>query len=88
MDEADELRREIAAEAQLDLTVIDTDPYTGDVVMAEPDAADVDLLSAARVLERWTRVAGIMDCHSSLTRAMSSPSRSSHGLSERSSDAA
>ncbi len=58
LDEADELRQDIADEAQLDLTSFDTDPYTGVVFAEEPDPADVHLLSAVRVLERWTRVAG------------------------------
>lgn len=58
LDEADELRRIIADEAKLDLTYFDTDPYTGVVLADEPEPADVDVLSAMRVLERWTSVAG------------------------------
>jgi hypothetical protein len=57
LDEADELRGEIAEEAELDLTHFDADPY-GVVIAEEPDPRDVDLLSAMRVLERWTKVAG------------------------------
>lgn len=58
LDEADELRREIADEAELDLTVLETDPYSGAIVAEEPDPSDVDKLSAVRVLERWATVAG------------------------------
>lgn len=58
LDEAAELRRAIADEAKLDLTYFDTNPYTGAVLAEEPDPDDVDVLSAVRVLERWTSVAG------------------------------
>ncbi|MCW2674656.1 MAG: hypothetical protein JWP14_3245 [Frankiales bacterium] len=57
LDEADQLREEIAAEAELDLTTFGED-YDGFVVLDEPDSEDVDLLTSVRVLERWDKVAG------------------------------
>ncbi|MGH3834346.1 MAG: reverse transcriptase domain-containing protein [Pseudonocardiaceae bacterium] len=58
LDEADALRQEIADEAKLDLTKLDTDDYDDSVVVTPPDERDVDLLASARVLERWESVAG------------------------------
>jgi RNA-directed DNA polymerase len=58
LDDADELRREIAEEAKLDLTVFDSNPYGDTDDIEEPDQVDVDLLSAFRVVERWTKIAG------------------------------
>lgn len=56
LDRAKELREEIAAEAELDLTEYDAD--YGDVVVEPPDQEDVDILASVRVLERWDKVAG------------------------------
>lgn len=58
LDEADDLRRQLADEAELDLTRFDTNPYDGSVVAEAPAQADVDALSALRILEHWTSVAG------------------------------
>lgn len=58
LDASDELRRELADEAELDLTHFDMDPYDGTVVAEEPAQSDVDALSTLRILERWTSVAG------------------------------
>lgn len=58
LDASDDLRRELADEAELDLTRFDTDPYDGSVVAEAPAQSDVDALSALRILERWSSVAG------------------------------
>jgi RNA-directed DNA polymerase len=57
LERAENLRAEIAEEAELDLTHY-LATYDGDVEVIEPVAADVDHLTAVRVLERWQRVAG------------------------------
>jgi RNA-directed DNA polymerase len=58
LDAAEKLRLDIAEEAKLDLTQSDNDPYSGEPTTLAPEAEDVDLLSAVRVLERWKVVAG------------------------------
>jgi hypothetical protein len=59
LDEGDRLRKEIADDAELDLTEFAEDTYNGTfVVVEEPNEDDVDFLTAIRVLERWDRVAG------------------------------
>jgi hypothetical protein len=60
LDEADRLREEIALEAELDLldlTRFETDWYDSSVVAVTPEPGDIDRLAAARVLERWSRLA-------------------------------
>jgi hypothetical protein len=57
LDEAEELRTEIALEAELDLTIFE-ESYDGFVVKDEPATEDVDILTAVRLLERWENVAG------------------------------
>ena len=58
LDDAENLRKEIAAEAQYDLTLIEFDPY-GDVADSRPpDPTDVDREAAARIIERWAKVGG------------------------------
>ena len=52
------MRQQIADEAELDLTEFNTDTYGGVIVTEPPDYEDVEILSAVRVLERWTKVAG------------------------------
>lgn len=61
LNASDELRRELAEEAELDLTQFDTDPYDGTVITEAPSRSDVDTLSAIRILERWESVAGTGD---------------------------
>ena len=58
LDASDELRRELAKAAELDLTQFDTDPYDGTVIAEEPSRSDVETLSAIRILERWKSIAG------------------------------
>lgn len=53
LDEADHLRKHIADEAKIDLTLIDVHPYDNTVVEQPPDPKDVDLLGAGRILDRW-----------------------------------
>lgn len=57
LDKADLLRKEIADEAELDLTQYLLD-YDGNVQPIKPEQTDVTDLTAVRVLERWQRVAG------------------------------
>jgi hypothetical protein len=57
LEDAKRLRAEIAQEAELDLTEIWLS-YEGDVEVSEPEASDVEELSALRILERWNKVAG------------------------------
>lgn len=57
LDEADRLRKDIADEAEIDLTQDDLG-YDGDVVTVSPEKDDIDRLASVRVLERWARVAG------------------------------
>jgi len=57
LDAADGLRQHIADDAEFDLTVFDADTYRG-VVVEPPEADEVEILSAVRVLERWAKVAG------------------------------
>jgi hypothetical protein len=57
LNEGDRLRKEIADDAELDLTEFAEDPYEGTfIVVEEPDEDDVDFLTSIRVLERWDRV--------------------------------
>ena len=58
LDEADALRDEIAAEAELDLSSFDAEEYDGEVGMPGQDPEEVELLTAIRILERWEDVAG------------------------------
>jgi RNA-directed DNA polymerase len=58
LDEADQLRQEIADEAELDLTLFEDGPYDEPVIAEAPDPDEVNILAARRVLERWVRVAG------------------------------
>lgn len=57
LEEAERLRTEIAEEAEIDLTHF-LATYDGDVEISPPEAKDVEVLTAVRVLERWDRVAG------------------------------
>jgi hypothetical protein len=64
LDQADSLRAEIAAEAKLDLTVLETD-YDVDPLVAfsmsgeaGSSTTDNDAPASLRVLERWDRLAG------------------------------
>jgi len=58
LDVAEELRRQIADDAELDLTDYESDPYDAAVVSIPPEQSDVDELAAKRILERWAKVAG------------------------------
>ncbi|MFD0973742.1 RNA-directed DNA polymerase [Plantactinospora endophytica] len=58
LDEAEDLRKQIAADAQYDLTLIEYDPYGDEVVSQPPDPTDVDREAAARIVERWAKVGG------------------------------
>ena len=58
LDEVEGLRREIAEEAELDLTDFDADEYDGTIMITMPAKADVELRSAVRVLERWQPLTG------------------------------
>jgi hypothetical protein len=58
LDAAEALRQEIALEAELDLTRFNADEYDGTFAIELPDAEDVEVLSAVRVLDRWAEVAG------------------------------
>ncbi|MGI8692893.1 MAG: RNA-directed DNA polymerase [Geodermatophilaceae bacterium] len=53
LNEADQLRQEIADEAKIDLTQVDVHPYDDTIVEQAPDQEDVDLLGSVRLLERW-----------------------------------
>ncbi|MEV6929633.1 RNA-directed DNA polymerase [Dactylosporangium sp. NPDC051485] len=55
LEEAEELRKQIADEARYDLTLFSDDPY-GDEVDVEPEPSDVDREAAARIVARWARV--------------------------------
>ncbi|MGN9912643.1 RNA-directed DNA polymerase [Phytohabitans sp. LJ34] len=58
LDEADDLRNQIAAEAQYDLTLVEHDPYGDVAALTPPNPSDVDREAAARIVERWAKVAG------------------------------
>ncbi len=58
LDAAEALRQQIAEEAQLDLTNFNTDAYDGTILMEPPAVEEVEILSAIRVLQGWTTVAG------------------------------
>ncbi|MFI5492263.1 reverse transcriptase domain-containing protein [Actinoplanes sp. NPDC051859] len=57
LDEAEDLRKQIAADAQYDLTLVEDDPY-GDEAVFQPNPTDVDREAAARIVERWAKVGG------------------------------
>ncbi|WP_345441515.1 RNA-directed DNA polymerase [Actinoallomurus vinaceus] len=58
LQKVEDLRREIAEEAELDLAAFDADEYDGGEGAIELDQDAVEQLTAARILERWSRVAG------------------------------
>ncbi|SIM53246.1 Reverse transcriptase (RNA-dependent DNA polymerase) [Micromonospora cremea] len=58
LDEAEDLREEIAADAQYDLTLFEYDPYGDETGSQPPDPTDVDREAAARIIERWAKVGG------------------------------
>lgn len=58
LDEVEQMRNEIAAEAQLDLTTFDSDEYDGTLTLIKAEPEDVKLLTAVRVLQRWEAAAG------------------------------
>ncbi|MGC5321578.1 RNA-directed DNA polymerase [Micromonospora arida] len=58
LDEAEDLRQQIAVDAQYDLTLFEYDPYGEEVALQPPDLTDVDREAAARIIERWANVGG------------------------------
>jgi hypothetical protein len=56
LEEADELREEIAGEAQLDLESLEIDEYDGAADFGMPDA-DLEVFTSMRILERWSEIA-------------------------------
>lgn len=57
LDRADRLRREIADEAEIDLTQFDQE-YDGTVTIESPSQDQIDAHASVLVLNRWARVAG------------------------------
>jgi RNA-directed DNA polymerase len=57
LEAAENLRAEIAAAAELDLTHFEIE-YGGDVSIIAPEPDDVDREAAGRILERWNSVGG------------------------------
>lgn len=57
LDKADQLRQEIADEAEIDLTQYDHE-YDGTVIAEPPTQDQIDAHASVLVLKRWARVAG------------------------------
>jgi hypothetical protein len=57
LQEAEELRTEIAAEAELDLDSFEIDEYDDVANFDVFDSGDVELLTSIKILERWSEVA-------------------------------
>ncbi len=57
LESSDNLRNEIAEEAELELTEFEFE-YGGDVTVIEPDSDDIQLLTAIRILDKWQALAG------------------------------
>jgi RNA-directed DNA polymerase len=55
--EAEELRQEIAGEAELDVTSLEVDEYDDIADFGQFAEGDVELLTSIKVLERWSEVA-------------------------------
>jgi RNA-directed DNA polymerase len=57
LEESDQLRSEIAGQAELDLESFEVDQYDDVTTFNDFDLDDVELLTATRILERWSEVA-------------------------------